>query len=130
MPRFSRTSIAQLGTCHGELQRLFGAIVKDFDCAILCGYRGKAEQDRLYHRGLTRVKYPGSKHNRRPSLAVDVAPFPIDWEDIERFYYFAGVVIGTARAMGIDVRWGGDWDGDTQVQDNRFDDLPHFELVE
>ena len=130
MPKFSRTSMAQLRTCHEQLQRLLKAVVKDFDCAVLCGYRGKDEQNRLYLRGLTRVKYPGSKHNHRPSLAVDVAPFPIDWEDIRRFYYFAGVVMGTARAMGIDIRWGGDWDRDTAVRDNRFDDLPHFELVE
>jgi len=25
-----------------------------------------------------------------PSDAVDVAPYPIDWNDKERFYYFAG----------------------------------------
>jgi len=30
--------------------------------------------------------------------------------------------------MGIRLRWGGDWDGDTELDDNKFDDLPHFEL--
>jgi len=32
--------------------------------------------------------------------------------------------------MGVDLRWGGDWDGDTEVRDNGFDDLVHFEIVE
>jgi len=31
--------------------------------------------------------------------------------------------------MTHDLRWGGDWDRDTQVDDNNFDDLVHFELV-
>ena len=30
--------------------------------------------------------------------------------------------------MGIDLIWGGDWDGDTDLKDNAFDDLVHFEL--
>jgi len=65
-----------------------------------------------------------------PSLAVDVAPYPIDWNDRERFCYFAGYVKGIAKSLGTELRWGGDWDRDTQVKDNNFDDLPHFELVE
>jgi len=30
--------------------------------------------------------------------------------------------------MGIRLRWGGDWDMDFKVMDNRFDDFPHFEV--
>jgi hypothetical protein len=30
--------------------------------------------------------------------------------------------------MDIPLRWGGDWDSDTEVNDNGFDDLVHFEL--
>jgi hypothetical protein len=35
-----------------------------------------------------------------------------------------------AAQMDVKLRWGGDWDQDTQVKDNNFDDLWHFELVE
>ena len=28
----------------------------------------------------------------------------------------------------LKIRWGGDWDMDTQTKDNKFDDLVHFEL--
>ena len=36
--------------------------------------------------------------------------------------------MGIASQMGIDIIWGGDWDGDTDLKDNAFDDLVHFEL--
>jgi len=28
-----------------------------------------------------------------------------------------------------EVRWGGDWDRDTELKDNRFMDLVHIELI-
>ena len=95
--------------------------------------RGKERQDELFEQGRTKVKWPNSKHNvLEPadlSRAVDMAPYPIDWEDRERFHYFAGHVMGIAATMGGQLRWGGDWDEDTEVDDNSFDDLPHYELV-
>ena len=57
-----------------------------------------------------------------------LAPYPIDWNDKERFYFFAGYVKGIASQMGIELRWGGDWDSDNQLHDQTFMDLPHFEL--
>jgi peptidoglycan L-alanyl-D-glutamate endopeptidase CwlK len=36
--------------------------------------------------------------------------------------------LGVASQMGLKIRWGGDWDMDTQTKDNKFDDLVHFEL--
>ncbi len=59
----------------------------------------------------------------------DVTPYPIVWDDRERQTLFAGYVLATAKAMGIDLRWGGDWNRDTEVRDNSFDDLVHFEIV-
>ena len=60
----------------------------------------------------------------------DVAPYQIDWQDKDRFYYFAGIVKGVALKLNIPIRWGGDWDSDTQVKDQTFFDLPHFEIKE
>lgn len=45
-----------------------------------------------------------------------------------RFYYFGGFAKGVAEVGGVPLRWGGDWDSDTFVDDQRFDDLVHFEL--
>ena len=82
----------------------------------------------LFEEGFSKLQYPKGKHNQYPSLAVDVAPYPIDWKDRERFTYFAGFVMGIAASMGLTIRWGGDWDRDTELKDNNFDDLPHFEI--
>jgi len=129
MPSFGKTSKQRLATCCQELQEVFNEVIKNTDCTILCGTRTKAEQDKAYNEGRSKVQYPNSKHNTNPSKAVDVAPYPIDWNDTARFYYFAGRVIGVAQAMGYKIRFGGDWDGDMDLKDQNFNDLPHFEYV-
>ncbi len=128
MPSFSNSSKSHLRSCDKRLQDLFNEVIKHFDCTIMQGYRDRADQNEKFRQGLSKVEFPNSNHNSQPSQAVDVAPYPINWKDRERFHLFAGYVKGIARSLNIDIRWGGDWDGDTQVDDNSFDDLPHFEI--
>lgn len=136
MPTFSKTSAARLATCHTDLQRVFGEVIKYFDCTIIEGHRGQAAQDAAFAAGKSKLKFPEGKHNKTPSLAVDAAPVLyangkgiIDWQDRERLSFFAGRVLGIADGMGVKLRWGGDWDQDTELKDNSFDDLVHFELA-
>lgn len=129
MSSFSIKSHERLSTCHIDIQRLFERIVIIFDCTILQGHRNEEDQERYFKAGVTKVQWPNSKHNKKISEAIDAVPFPINWKDRERFHYFAGTVKGMAHMMGIHIRWGGDWDNDTEVDDNRFDDLPHYELL-
>ena len=124
MPSFSSKSLARLNSTDERLVRVFTEVVKHFDCTILEGKRTVDRQKMLVQQG--KSKTMNSKHLK--GKAVDVAPYPIDWNDRERFTYFAGYVMGIAAKMGIKLRWGGDWDRDTQVKDNNFDDLPHFEI--
>ena len=128
MPKFGRKSKENLNTCDSRLQKIFNEVIKHVDCSVLEGHREKDRQNKLFKEGKTKVKYPDGRHNRQPSSAVDVTPYPVDWKDRERQTLFAGFVIGVASQMGINLRWGGDWDQDFQVVDNRFDDFPHFEL--
>ena len=128
MPKFGKSSKRRLATCDDGLQNLFYEVVQHFDCSVIIGHRGEKDQNKAFDEGKSKVRYPEGKHNSNPSTAVDVAPYPIDWEDRERFIYFAGFVKGIASEMGIPLRWGGDWDNDTQLSDNKFDDLVHFEL--
>ena len=128
MPKFGKTSKKRLETCEKDLQLLFKEVVRGFDCTIVCGHRGEEDQNEAYKRGNSKVKYPHGRHNANPSRAVDVAPYPIDWTDRDRFNYFAGYVKGVASQMGLNIIWGGDWDNDTDLKDNGFDDLVHFEL--
>ena len=81
-----------------------------------------------YEQGKSRLKFPNGKHNSLPSKAVDVAPYPIDWENTERFRAVAFFIKGIAVNMGINLRLGADWDGDFNSKDQSFHDLPHIEL--
>ena len=132
MPKFGKNSKNRLSECDHKLQEVFNEVIKYVDCSVLEGIRSKEKQDRMFAEGKSKFKYPGSKHNvlaaNGKSIAVDVTPYPVDWKDRERQTLFAGFVIGVAKGMGIKLRWGGDWDMDFQVNDNKFDDFPHFEL--
>tara|TARA_R100000808_G_scaffold284_2_gene1695 strand:+ start:1298 stop:1696 length:399 start_codon:yes stop_codon:yes gene_type:complete len=129
MPKFGRRSRERLATCHEDLQDLFNEVIKHVDCSVLEGHRNGERQDKLFEEGKTKVRYPNGRHNASPSRAVDVVPYPIDWDDRERFHLFAGFVLGIAESMEIKVRWGGDWNKNFEVDDNQFDDFPHFELM-
>ncbi len=128
MPVFSKTSLERLSTCHPDLVRLFQEVIRIQDCTILCGHRTEAAQNAALQGGRSKTPWPRSKHNTVPSLAVDAAPFPVDWSSRRRFDHFAGVVRGVAAQLGIRVRWGGDWNGNFDPDDQTFHDLPHFEL--
>ena len=128
MPRFGKRSKERLETCNSDLRMVMNEVIKYVDCSILEGHREKDRQNQLFDEGKTKLIYPKGRHNDYPSNAVDVVPYPIDWKDRERMTLFAGFVIGVASQMGINLRWGGDWDQDFEVQDNKFDDFPHFEV--
>ena len=130
MAKFSDQSLSRLKSCHPLLQQVFNEVVKKVDCSIIEGYRDQATQNKYFKEGSSKVQYPDGKHNKIPSLAVDVAPYPIDWKDTSRFYYFAGYVKGIAHNLKIPIRWGGDWDQDNDFKDQKFNDLVHFELLE
>lgn len=129
MNKFSKQSLDRLKTCEPELQELFHHVLQVHDCTILEGHRTEETQDEYFRTGKSKVEYPNSKHNTYPSRAVDCAPYPIDWNNTKRFYYFAGIVKGVAEHMGLVIRWGGDWDGDNDLDDQSFMDLVHFELI-
>ena len=128
MPKFSERSQRELATCQPALQLVFNRVIKTFDCTIIEGFRGEERQNEYFRTNRSQISWPDGKHNKTPSWAVDVAPCPIDWEDVRRFYLFAGFVIATGLDLKIPLRWGGDWDGDFLWRDQKFHDLPHFEL--
>lgn len=122
MPRFSKSSKQRLSTCHPDIQKVFNEVIKHVDCKVLCGVRTEEEQEKAVIDGYSKVHYPDSLHNKPPSRAADVVPYPVDWEDIPRFHRFAGFVLGVASQMGIGLKWGGDF--------KSFFDGPHYQLKE
>jgi len=135
MPTFSKSSQEKLDTCHRDLRVLFNYVIKGYDCTVVCGTRSEEAQTKAFNDGFSKVKYPHSKHNSLPSMAADVVPYPIDWRDLNRMRVFAGYVLGIADmlkrtgAIEHNIRWGGDWNRDTMLSDNRFNDFPHFEIT-
>lgn len=128
MPKFGKQSLANLAACHPDLQRLLNEAIKCVDFSITCGYRNKADQDKAVMGGMSKTPWPTSKHNQNPSLAVDVAPYPLNWNDNEAFTLLSGVLYGVAYTMGIKIRLGADWDGDFNTLEHSFKDRPHIEL--
>ncbi len=136
MPKFSQASFSKLSTCHIDLQVLFYDVIKNFDCQIIEGYRNEEDQEKAFSDGNTQLHWPHGKHNKQPSMAVDVAPFPIHWSNSRRLYWFAGYVMGIAQKlkeegkMTYSLRYGGDWNMNDDIDDESFKDLVHFELIE
>lgn len=128
MPSFSKNSLDQLQTCDQRLQDLMNEAIKYINFSVLNGHRSKEYQDNAYKTGHSTLKWPQSKHDASPSLAVDIAPWPIDFKDIKRYIYYAGIIKGISLQMGIPIRWGGDWNMNFDPADNTFNDLGHFEL--
>jgi len=131
MYRFSQRSRAKLLTCDIKLQRLFDKVIELQDCTIIYGYRSKQEQNALYQIGRTTEMDRGivtncdgfkklSNHNYYPAPAVDVVPYPIDWDDIDGMTTFAKLVKNIAEDMNINIEWGGNW--------KNFKDYPHYQL--
>lgn len=131
MPQFSDISLSRLESCDHRLIKLMKEIIKFYDCTIICGRRGEEDQNTAFEEGRSKLQYPQSKHNRFPSLAVDVAPYisgkGVVW-DKKQCYAFGGFVMGVAAMLEIPIRWGGDWDMDTDINDQTFMDLVHFEI--
>ena len=124
MYKFGKRSRDRLKGVDSRLVNVLNQLIKIMDVTIIEGLRSAARQQDLLKKGATKVKY--SKHME--GKAVDIAPYPIDWDDRERFHYMGGMVRGIAKALNLNIRWGGDWDSDGDVKDNGFDDLVHIEI--
>lgn len=137
MNHFSDISKERLATCHRDLIVLFNHVILEYDCSIICGERGEEEQNKAFAEGRSEKEYPNSKHNLHPSLAVDVAPYEkshVDWGKLQSAE-FAGYVKGVADqlyrigTMSHKIRRGVDWDNDNDVDDTKFWDACHFEII-
>ncbi len=120
MPSFSQRSKRARAELHPKLQQIVDEAIKEIDFVILDAQRGRAEQERAFKQGNSKAHFGQSAHNFEPAVAMDICPYPIDWNNIERFKEMAKVVKAKAKALGIEVDYGGDW--------KSIKDYPHFEL--
>lgn len=131
--QFSKLSEEALSTVVEPLQEVIRKVLSlgIMDFTVVCGARSKSEQDRLFTLGKTKLKWPDSKHNGTKSKAVDIAPYinnKLSWGTND-CCFLAGLVLATGKSLGVDIRWGGNWDSDGEIiTDQTFQDLVHFEL--
>ena len=60
--------------------------------------------------------------------AVDLVPYPVDWNDLSKFDQMAQAMFAAAKELGVSIRWGADWDNDGNYREKGEYDSPHFEL--
>lgn len=129
MPKFGKTSLARRATLHPDLQGIVDEAIQVVDFFIATGHRSEAEQNAAFDKKVSQKRWPESKHNKTPSEAMDVVPWPTQWACEKQIYLLAGVIKAIAHSRGVKIRWGGDWDSDGDLTDQRFNDPCHFELV-
>ena len=152
-------SLSRLDGVHPDLVRVVkrAAIMAtaDEDFTVLEGIRSKEQMCINYGKGRTAAqceakgvagKYAqpkvakvtwlsdpfNSNHRRRADgygRAVDLAPFPIDWNNHARFDRLANLMFRAASIEGVAIRWGADWDRDGKAWERGESDSPHFELA-
>lgn len=124
----SEKSLQRLNTCHPDIIECVLELNEETPLTVIEGTRSNEKQLALFLAGKTKNRV-GGKHCHTPSLAVDIAPLPLDWNDVQGFHKLAENFLAIAKRKGIKIRWGGDWDGDGDFKDQTFNDLVHFELA-
>ena len=103
------------------------------DISLISGHRDREVQNAHFENGVSTVRWPDSKHNRKPSMAVDIQPYPYPDQEPRLWGalgYLAGRAFEIAQQEGFRIRWGGDWDMDGDLTDQDFDDLFHLEIYD
>jgi peptidoglycan L-alanyl-D-glutamate endopeptidase CwlK len=140
---YGRKSLAVFGELHPTMQRVFMEVLRHRDHSLLDGVRTIAEQQHYVDTGASKTM--NSRHLPRDpetgirrddgkgvAWAVDGVPYPfVGWKHprvSQDLIYFGGFVVGVAKEMGIELRYGGDWNMNGLISDNGFMDLDHWEL--
>ena len=138
MPNFGPHSLAVLQDAHPDLVRVLTEVIRHADCTVLNSIRSVERQREFVRKGLSKTM--ASKHLPGPdgkARACDVAPYPQRWSETTGAkmttwevdqVYFGGFVMGVAAALGVPLRYGGDWNRDAAQIGAGFRDLDHFEL--
>lgn len=133
-------SLAKLEGVHPDLVKVVKRAIQisDQDFMVLEGVRTPARQKELYAQGRTK---PGPKvtwtltsnHFKQADgsgHAVDLVPYPVDWNTPSKFTAIAKAMLVAADDLGVKLRWGGNWDGDDRPGEKGESDGPHFERLD
>lgn len=129
MPHLGPDSETKLLTCHNQIQVVVRRVIQTIDFKVIWGHRNEEQQNQVFNNGFSTKPWPMSKHNSFPSMAIDIAPWPIDWHNIERFALLGGYMLATAEGLNIKLRPGFDWDMDWDITDQTFMDWGHYKVI-
>jgi len=133
--KLSKSSKARLETTSPLIQKIIIAALEssmiDFGIPKYGGKRTAEEQKALYDDGKSKCDGKDKRSYHQSGNAVDIVAYVNGHYTYDaRYYYMLGHhILSTAKRMGItNMRWGGDWDRDFDLDDQTFNDLCHFEL--
>ena len=138
--RLSSRSLSRLDGVHPKLIEIVKRAIQitKQDFVVLEGVRTPERQRELYAQGRSK---PGRKvtwtlksnHFVNPITgfghAVDICPYPIDWNDTSKFDAIAVAMMKAAKELGVVIRWGANWEMDEDIREKGEFDSPHWELV-
>ena len=111
-------SLQNLSGVHPDLVAVVKRAIQitEQDFTVIEGIRNIDRQRQLYRTGASKTL--NSRH--LTGHAVDMVPWPVDWNDLERFEVMSEAMKQAAEELDIPIVWGGDW--------KSFYDAPPFEL--
>jgi len=118
--KYGPKSISIRGELHPLLTIVFDDVLTMYDHALICGFRGKVDQNLAFNNNKSGLQWPESSHNHKPALAVDVIPYPSLYKSEDEFFKLSKIIKYVAKLKGVKLNWGGDW--------SRMVDLPHWEI--
>lgn len=133
MPNFGKRSRDRIATLDPRWSHILDQAIGWYDFTVICGHRDIEAQTIAFETGASTKQWPNSKHNVKPSLAVDIAPWHSDlphirWKNEREFVHLAGVIQYEGHKQGVVIRWLGDMDGDQDLYDQSPWDIGHFEI--
>lgn len=144
-----QTSNNRLDTVDPKLQRVVRRAIEitKQDFMVLEGKRSQRRQYELYAQGRSVAELRAAgvpqdilakpsepkvtwtlQSNHFEGKAVDLVPYPVDWNDSRKFDAIAKAMFTAAKEQGVKLRWGADWDSDGKRRERGETDSPHFEI--
>lgn len=123
--KWSPKSLERMKGVHPDLINVANKALsyQEMDITVLPdgGVRTPERQVELVAKGVSKTL--NSKHLIQKDgfgHALDLAPYPIDWQDINKFKELIKLMKRAATELGVQIIAGGDW--------KSFRDYPHYEL--
>ena len=131
--KLGKTSLARLQGVDETLVNVVKRAIEisEVDFSVLEGVRTLERQRELYAQGRTA---PGKivtwtmKSRHIEGKAVDLVPYPLDWNDLEKFNKIKDAMFQAAKELDVNLRWGADWNGNGEYREKGEYDSPHFEI--